>query len=578
MLCHLAQSGLDLTKALTGPAGSLEDALRVLAATGDCAAFEDLPPVLMHNSETVTAQKLWGGLQDSHVAGSTYTPGAPKPPGSSERLLGAAMMTLNEMPHPVLLYLQPGAIVARVYDVPFAALESELYNHRDGPTPLETKWKGPSLAAAHVELFESIGAHMKEGGLACMPGYIFSTDQKSFHLARPGPVPFLHMRAPATDTEFESMETLVHAALIDAAMPNEGDEATPIRPDDVLLTSISAQVKAMMAMEHPVAEMLTIFSRAPHPGRARVANDPVSESTDRVTMSTKICRNPALITACVAMLDIAKPSDLLLAKVDKIVEEIGRADLEPGSVRGLQCLNTLSSLTNRSGRLCTVRRIGAAGITDGWVVASSVFAASDVGLAVRELSSDVQPMVKSGVVGMMWNLAKRVDEVCAMLCIEMGPGRDIRSMRLINSCVDYELDIDCAARLLDCPWVAVVMHLTTTQEPGGFFTIETAGVCRDMLKVCDSVRKTYGLEAQRHVRTPAAPPLDFGEFDKRLKSLEGVLKTMQEAPTTLAPAPTPAPVPVSTSTSVVSYTSPELEKLRAAQKKWNQLGKRPRAS
>ena len=586
MLCQLAPKAPGLDKTLAEPPGSLEDAVRVVAATGDYAAFDPLPPILMHNSEKVSAQKLWGGLHESRIASANYRPGAPKPPEATDRLLGGAIVSLQEAPHPVLLYMQQKTIVARVYDVPMSALESGLYARREAATPLETKWKGPELAPAHAEFIESIGAHMQSGGLACMPGYLFTKDPAAYHLVRPGPVPFLHMRAPATDHEFELVETMIHAALIDAAEPNEGYTAVPVREDDNLFRGVGEQVRALDTATTYGLE--TIFSKAPHPGASRVSTD---SDKDRVAFVSKISRNQALISAMVALLNVTKMTDTFVEHVDAVAVSIAKAEMGVSSVVARTVApKTLSSLTSCASRLSTVRRIGQAGISQAYVIASAIFAASDVGLAVRELSSDEGSRrakeqgveICGSVVGIMWNMAKRVDEITAVLCIELGPARDIRSLRLINSCVDYELDLDSAGRLLECPWVTVVAHLTTTQEPGGFFTIETAGVQRDMLKVCDSVRKTYGLEAQRHVRPLPPPPthqVDFGEFDKRLNDMEKTVKAMQEVAKAHTPAPPisaaapPAPPPV----AAIPYTSPELERLKSAQKKWAAvLGKRAR--
>lgn len=577
MLCTLGPRITNLEKIVSGPPGDLYEAVRILAATGDRAAFVTLPPVLMHCDEQPTAQKLWGGLRQSAIPDVTYKHG-PAPLIKGERLLGATILTLHDVPHAALVYVDGTRVVARVYDTPMSALESELYAPASSPTPLELKWKGPEFASAHLALRESTGGIMQAGGMGYMPGYLFTEDNTSYHLVRPGPVPFLYMREPETQEEYELVENLIHAALIDAAEPNECSSAITIDEGDALFHSIRAQVMALNPSVSYAFE--TVFSRAPHPGYARWRGD---DHVDRIALSTKIAKLPVGLTVTVALLDAGKLNDQFADYVQQHAISIAAIDLESSEQQAqVQGRGTLSNLTDCSSRLCTVRQIGTMGLGQGYKLASAVFAASDVGLAVRELQSNVIGEAGTmSVLGLMWNMADRIDEREAMLCVELGPGRDIRSLRLINSANNYVLDLDSAGRLLECPWVTVVAHLTSTQEPGGFFTIEVSGVERCMLTVCDAIRKTYGLEAQRHVRPVAAQAqIDYDELDKRIKATSELLGKMQEVAKATpsswqrmaAPPPPTSAVPV----HGTPYTSPELERLKAAQKKWSALGKRVR--
>lgn len=573
MLCRLGPNSPGRDAALCGPAGSLEDAVLGVASTGDQAAMDPLPPILMHSNGRASAQKLWGGLRESEVEHANYKHGPPKALGKVHRLIGGAILPIRGRPYPVLLYADTTehVIVAVVNNVPMAALEADLYAARDHPSQLEVKWKGDGLAASHGQCYELTGAHMHECGLACMPGYLFSTDKSAYHLVRPGPVPFLHMRVPASDYEVELVEKAVHARIIDAAEPNEGGTPCPVSRNDPLLTATDP-VKMQLSHLNGRFNFMTVFDRAPNAGGSRVVSN-----TDAATsrFASKIASIPALVTAIATMLGCEHTGEFTSA-VDDLAGECARAVMVEASALARQpVINVLSELTSSASRLCTLRRIGHGG---EHALASSIFAASDVGLAVREISWDEgsQRCREKGcdaigsMVGLMWNMARRVDEQTAMLCIELGPGREILTMRLINACVEYEIDMDAAARLLECPWVIAVAHLNTSQtEPVGWFTVEVAGVKRDMLKVCDSVRKTYGLEAQRHVRPmPTQAQLDYTELDKRLKRMEDIAA----APTPAPPAPTRAAV----AGPSIPYTSPELEHLKAATKRWALLGKRPR--
>ena len=577
ILCKLAPHAPGINGALCGNPEDLYEVVCGAAATGDIAAFDSLPPILMHASEMPSAQQLWGVSHTCPVEHASYKTGPPPPVSQNQTLLGAVVMTLHKQPHPALLFKDGDRIVARVYDVPMAALEAELYAQRQSTSVLEVKWKGSGLAISHAAVIASTGVVMQSSGIAHTPGYLCTNSKESYHLVRPGPIPFLYMQTPKTDHEVELVEKLLHAEFIEMSQPNEGGPNRSKRiPDARTAESVKDQVNALRGDRY---QLETIFDRRPHPGMTRVAKD---GNANHAVLATKFTRVPALITAMVAVINHKKSShygEAMLGKVQEVVEEIATKEL--GSVSAAmrqRSTNTLAFLTSCSPRLCTVRRLGNAGIGQAYVIASAIFAASDVGLAVRELSCSVDES-SSSVLGMMWNMARRVDEISAILCIELGAGRDIRSLKLINSCIDYELDVDSAARFLNCPWVVSVVHLTSAQDPDGFFTIESTGVERDMLKVCDSVRKTYGLEAQRSVRPPppppAAPSADYSEFDKRLKSLEDVSKIFQH----LAKLPAAASMP-STSTAAappgIPYTSPELERLKLAQKRWDGLGKRPR--
>ena len=558
-MCDLAPHSPHLEKHLESNPRNLSESIRSIAATGDKSALSNLPPVWMHDRPEAWAQKLYGGVRASHIENASYKAGVGSMDQmSSSILLGAAIIDLSHGPHVVVIEDAPeNGLNAIVFDTPMADLESRLYAHCNGPTPLEVKWKGPELAAAHLSLRESTGVHIRSGGLACTPGFLLCNDKKSYHLVRSGPMPFLHMRSPSTSREVELIENALHAYLIEAREPHNGRKAhsndSTAQVPDVRAT--------LLARVETTARMTTTFLRRTNPGTSRVS-DPKFSSLALV--ASKYARLPVVVFIATRLIGApVEPYPDYLAKLEEAVKAVGSEEIKSVTTDYLHTQpETLARLTSFSSSCVNVRFIGRSGISQSYVLASAIFAALDVGLAVKELSS-------LSTIGMMWNMAKRVDEVCAMLCMELGPSNVIKSLRLINSCIDYELDIDSAARLIECPWVVMVAHCTPTNEATGFFTIETDGIERDMLRVCDSVRTTYGLEAQRHVRPPQTSNADFQELDKRIKALEVMLEKRT--------APVSAPAPASLPAPIVTYTSPELERLKSAHKKWvGILGKRPR--
>lgn len=554
LLCNLASKASELKELLHEAPLDLQEAVQAAAAIGDRKEFDPLPPVFLHGGAETMAQKLWGGMMASQVKHATYSSGRANRI-STERLLGAAILPLGGRSHPVLLYFTDTTVVARVNETPMSTLELQLYAHQQSPSPLEARWKGSELAASHVDLREMTGAHIQASGLACIPEYLLNKASDAYHLVRPGPVAFLHMRTPKTDQETKLVENLIYAALVDVEAPGDTTAAT---------LSVSEQVKAMGRQKR---KFITVFERAAHS-----ATPPVeAKKSPKALIAAQIARVPALVTAMVAILDLRTDTDKVFMKeLESLVETIAKTKMDSAIVQPPQsATKTLSELTDCSSRLCNIRRIATTG-TPSYSIAATIFAASDVGLAVRELSTDS--------INGMWNLAKRVDSQMAMLCIDLGPGRDIKSIRLINSCVDYDLDIDSAGRLLECPWVVVVAHFTSTQEPGGVFIVEVQGVRRDPLQVCDAVRKTYGLEAQRHVK-PATVTIEYAELDKRLTLVNNAVTLLQEAVETVKKAPLATAAPVTLETlpvPTIAYTSPELEKLRRARQQWSALGKRAR--
>lgn len=536
-ICELAPGSPNLVSAIEPP-NDLEEAVRAVASTGDRAAFDPLPPALMHNSPEAWAQVLYGGVRASHVEDAAYKPGGIESMPSISDLMGAAIIDINYRAYPVLVYgsKQLGGLKAHICDAPLAALEMALYEPTDAPTPLEVKWKGPEMAAAHATLRESTGAHLRDGGLACMPAYLLSKDPESYHLVRPGPISYLHMRSPKTDYELDLVEKALHGRLVHAR------DVEPAVPP-------TAQLRAMPGSDW---RFTTTYERRRAPGTDKIGE---VQYSDLAPIASKFARLP--VVASIAAVLVNATHD----QCRELAAQISSKQLETETHHKQP--KTLSTLTGMTSNSVNIRRLGAANPTNSYGPASVIFAASDVGLAVRELTG-------ADAMGMLVNLAKRVDETAAVMCIHLGSeGLEVRSIHLCNGCMDQELDIDSAARMLLQPWVTVVAVLET--EAPNFVLLDVEGVPRDLLKVCDSVRKVYGLEAQRQVRPPPNPRVDFEELDKRLKTMEGVLQQMQGVARQATPSAS-APLP-----PTITYTSPELERLRVAQKKWVAvLGKRPR--
>ena len=570
-ICKIGPRSPGITKAME-PAATINDAVRTIACTGNVDLLLKPPPVWLHPEPEAWAQKLYGGVRASHVPEAPYVPGKS---GKHERheegvyLVGGALLDPpsfegHALPALVWQDYTTGQLQAHVYNTPMTKCENELYLTAE--SDLEIAWKGSDMASAHANLREQMASNFREG-LSSMPGFLFSDDPNAYHLVRPGPVPFLHMRGPRTEEEVEILEKSILAYMVTATTPApDSSPSLKMRgyrqhPRDLKSNEGPPKLDAFLApLSGAESNLRTWFDRGPQPNIG-------SDSADLALIASKYAKYPTC--AVIAYVLVNAPGEMdesYRSAIHELANDIRSFEIS-ATTRCATTRNTLSSLASSSWHCINTIKLGAAKAGHGHVVASAVFAASDVGLAVREVTTD-QPWQ------MLLNIAERVCEKQAMLCVKLTAANTIGQMRLVNTAVAYAIGVDSAARLVNEPWLrTVVMQEQTPTEGAAFFLMETSSGYRQTLSVCESVRQTYGLDAQKHLRPPPAPPADFLELDKRIQALETLLKTPPVPP----PPVVPPPAPAEPARSSIPYTSPELERLKAAEKKWSSmLGKRPR--
>lgn len=583
-ICRLGKQTTTLDSTIGASPHDIDGAIVKFASIGDRAAFDVLPPVLLYPSPKISHQKLWSSINGSGSA--AYTPGPPRPVAKDDKVLGGAIFDFDESSScPALLYSNGDLITMRVYNSPLSTLESKLYEERQSASPLEVAWKGVELASVHLELIAAMGSHMLSFGLRSVPTYLLSASGDAYHLVRPGPIPFLYLRTATTDAEQKSVENLIHAALL-----IDDDENATVESNK-WFESVNSQLENVHTGSQ--TRFSTVFSREKHPGSAQVSKD---DDEARRALVKEVAALPCTVTVTGLLLRCTEFSEQFSTLVSELEVEIREKELETAPLvsRAGSNTKTLAYLCSICSRVCNVRRLGSVGISDGFLLSSAIFKSEDAGLAARQLSAAVDnASAENCTIGLLHNLSRRVDSNAAVMCVELGPGRTIKSIRLINCDVDFKLDVQNAGRVLAAPWIQVVCHLNSLQKSAEVFLVETNGIHRDLLTVCNSVRKTFGIDAQKHVKQTAPPPppppappppapppavkVDLGPIQERLLAIEETIKKAPPAPLPPLPPPTPSPPPPPPPGGL-SYSSPELKRLQLATKKWARVGKRPRAS
>lgn len=512
-------------------ADSLLEATRFLASIGDKQSFNPLPPVFLNDSPTVSSQQLWANAS---------LPGYQAGPVSAEslpggELLGAAILSIESHSCPVLLFVDHTAkhITSVVYEAKLAYLEAQLYNFRKQPSALEIKWKGDTFSASHLQLFEMMGEYLKSIGKSFVPACLLTNDLHGYHLERTGPVPYLHMRTVANEDELETVKALILAHIsacraVDATYtPSVYDWSG--HADTTLDTTLGYYT------------FQTLFTKAS--GTTTDTTTGTDTGTDTGTtpppspgdLAQQIAHVPALAVVMELMINAGPANDAIRESMKKAIADAATAPSGTSGTSGpgttcaaadAPARATISDLMNLSSRLYSVRNIGhSGGISQAYCLASYMFEPSDVATAIREITnepSSTRPIQSARE--LIKSLAKRVDIAYSVMCIELSSNRYVRSIRLINSETDCELDVDCAGRLLDCPWVFPVGLGVYNRESANFFTLQSTGLARDLLRVCPSLRQAYQLTAiLEQPITKVQAEVDFTALDKRLDSLQKIV-------------------------------------------------------
>lgn len=512
-------------------ADSLLEATRFLASIGDKQSFNPLPPVFLNDSPTVSSQQLWANASLPSLPslpGYQVGPVSAVPPGGE--LLGAAILSIESHSCPVLLFVDHKVkrITSVVYEAKLAYLEAQLYNFRKQPSALEIKWKGDTFSASHIQLFEMMGEYLKSIGKSFVPAYLLTNDLHGYHLERTGPVPYLHMRTVANENELETVKALILAHIsacrvVDATYTPSvydwsGNADTPLDTTLGYYTFQTLFTKASGTTTDTGTDTTTDTGTTPPPSPDDLAQ--------------QIAHVPALAVVMELMINAGPTNDAIRESMKKAIADAAAAPSGPsGQVNMIMAANapardTISDLMSLSSRLYSVRNIGhSGGISQAYCLASYMFEPSDVATAIREITnepSSTRPTQSARY--LIKSLAKRVDIAYSVMCIELSSNRYIRSIRLINSETDCELDVDCAGRLLDCPWVFPIGLCVYNRESANFFTLQSTGLARDSLRVCPLLRQAYQLTAI--LEQPIAKvqaEVDFTALDKRLDSLQKIV-------------------------------------------------------
>jgi hypothetical protein len=230
----------------------------------------------------------------------------------------------------------------------------------------------------------------------------------------------------------------------------------------------------------------------------------------------------------------------------------------------------MSSLMECSSKLFTVRNIGqSGGVSQAYSLASSMFHSSDVVVAIRDVSLDSSSALQKPIHAartLIQNLAKRVDTEMAVLYLELGPNREIRSLKYMNAESEHDLDVDCAGRFLECPWVFPVGLRIQSREIASFFTLEASGLVRDSLRVTPSLRQTYQISAvleQPVVKIPSE--VDFRPLDERIDKLVSAVTQLRS--NGLSAKSTDK---TETSDKTEKAETTELNRLKSAKQQWKE--------
>ena len=525
-------------------------AVRSRAVLQDAAAFrlDHLPPALYHEDPRASAHRLYGGTAASPVPMASYHGGsfAEKHHRHHKTIYGAAIFDAGEgalaMPALVYKWEPPGSqgpvLVCHVHEAPLAALEAQLFDESASITPLERATRPEGMAEQlHTLSTRTTGAFVRSAprGLDDLPGFLVEGD---YHVVRPGPLPWLHLRAPTTDLELERLERLCASALLYNVHGNCGHN-----PDPPPGAEVGAEVE-LPSDEAPhrdklaLLPMRTVFERAPdefawflkQPSAS--ANERMcAEVARRADDAKALARAPISAMVAWAMLREChyeeflcrqeKGVHLLMHKTrtaQRARHESWLADQleEASEMARAPALCNLSTLFAMVPGVSTLRQL--AWCTSNQLmheVSGALFSAVDAALAVRELNTheddadDDLPGTRSRPLRAM---ARRVAAPQAILIFDLHNGHLIQRMQLCNaSYPPKDVGLDEAARLLTMPWVVPLAACNGIERPQGYLTIESSLVTRDTLHVSDAVRATFNVAPP--VRPPpTVSPTDLAEF------------------------------------------------------------------
>lgn len=499
----------DLDECLT-----LLSTIRCFASTGDKSAFEVLPPVLMNDSEVITGQQLWGGFCAARMDSSYVC--APLPSLSGSVLIGTCILPFQSIGYPVLIFETKSSkkISAIVYGIRTSSLECDFYKQRGSATEIEKRWKGVELAESQAMLLHMVGEYSKSFGIEGVPKYLIDNENggSNLHLVRKGPIPFLHMRSAIGKTETAMIHRVMRSLLSDPQYEKMN-----------VVSSFDDLIKHMTDMEAPSEYSFETYFTS----EIRLRDNPLDDASSE-ELAKALATIPSIIHPMFAMVASGPVHDAM-ARLKKMSEELSLNREVKSSKRVTTDVkgNMISDLISSSPWLHTVENIGnLGGIAQAFCVASCIFEPRHVGMAIRDIvhdSDQSKPILTARTI--VHNLAKRVQNPGCVMCIDLTASREVKTIRLVNSNVDYGIDIDCAGRLLDCRWIHPIGVLQSGKESGNFFALSCKNVLRPKLQVCASISEGYNSEREHMVRSPQ---FDFTSIDKRISKVETLLADIKK--------------------------------------------------
>ena len=505
---------------------TVDQTVRAQAALGNRRMFDQLPPMLLHQDPRASANKFYGGTKPSAVPDAGYVPGTWKGISRHERCyVGVALFDLNHRAHVVLVYTGSidgkKTLVCHVHDAPLAELESQLFDASTAASAVENEWLGEQLASTLGNVRKSTGAYLRTQGVDVFPRFLVDG---YYHVVRPGALPLLHLRAAGTDHERDRVEQALFAAL--AA---DGD-AVPVADTSVLPFDV----------EH---RFLTVFDTCPVPSEERYKLPVGTEAHIWQLVDSSRHRLAYRIAAAIvegADADTGGVHTLACAAQDAdeadLVEASEMARAEPPM--NLNAITRVAALRGTTGVELVASCVVARDFLER--VAGRLFDAHDVVLAARDIDT-------ADVVSALVAMFRRVASPSAVLLVETNDEHLVQRMRLIGSEVHAELtSADSAARLVECPWVAILVLHTDDVKQQCAYTVNCNVVMRDSLSVTEAVRRAHGA-------APAQSGPSSYEFDQLRHDLNQHLKAITAA---AASAASTAPAVAEPSIPPVAPPSP----------------------
>ena len=495
ILCELSK----FAQPQTGETETLVDAIRILAFAGDSEDFDELPPILTNDKHAPTLQMTWGcGGSDQE---NVYKQG-PAPDGMLGRLVGSAIMDILGSAMPVLIFADHDSKVCTCmfYNAKLSYLESELYKFRSAPCPLEVRWKGSELSGCHIALMEMVSEYCKSVGLQDLPSFLMDSKADAHHLKRSGPIPLLHLRTPSNQDELVSVQTLIQTYL--SLHPQNKNDA------DVEKFELDCEY----SFEALFSKSCPIMSGA--------VNSELSDTVLSLSSCRGLCLLLTRLLKCKHSDEITSKLNSIIDKADSNVSNSTSKNDEAG-----QSYATISDLCKLSSKLHSTLSIGCEGGVQAQVhaICKSLFEPTDAVLAATDLlqcrdASMLSKMSSSGRL-MLREISKRMDEQTCIMCIDLNSNREIKSIRIMNSTCDHDLDVDCAGRLLSCPWVIPISVLPSDKSCTKFLKLDSHDLDRDSAKAC---KQLY--ELQHGLQIDVAG--NCNNFGKRIKRCEDMISLL----------------------------------------------------